>query len=137
MLKAGVKMVKDHPLFGVGLNMVPKVYLNYRTSDARDSAGATEPETRSHLHNVPMQLAAERGLPALVAWLVFVAVAGVGLLQLLRRTHSAIAAAGLAALIAMVVAGLFEHNFGDSEFLVLFLAMITLPFAAASSGARE
>ncbi|MBP8273510.1 MAG: O-antigen ligase family protein, partial [Acidobacteria bacterium] len=27
MLKAGVAMVKDHPFFGVGMNMVPKVYL--------------------------------------------------------------------------------------------------------------
>ena len=25
---------------------------------------------------------------------------------------------------------MFEHNFGDSEFLMLFLVLITLPFAA-------
>ena len=25
----------------------------------------------------------------------------------------------------------FEYNFGDSEFLMLFLVLITLPFAAA------
>jgi hypothetical protein len=25
---------------------------------------------------------------------------------------------------------MFEYNFGDSEFLMLFLVMITLPFAA-------
>jgi putative inorganic carbon (HCO3(-)) transporter len=131
MLKAGVAMVKDHPLFGVGMNMVPREYLKYRTSDARDSADAKGPETRSHLHNVPMQLAAERGLPALAAWLWFVIAAGAGLWRLFRRNASkAVAGAGLAALIAMVVAGLFEHNFGDSEFLVLFLALITLPFAA-------
>jgi hypothetical protein len=30
----------------------------------------------------------------------------------------------------MLGAGLFEHNFGDSEFLMLFLVMLTLPFAA-------
>jgi O-antigen ligase len=131
MLKAGVAIVKDHPLFGVGMNMMPKVYLKYRTPDAEDSAGALAPETRSHLHNVPMQIAAERGLPALAAWLWFVLAAGVGLWRSLRNGSSkAVAGAGLAALIAMVVAGLFEHNFGDSEFLVLFLAMITLPFAA-------
>lgn len=131
MLKAGVAMVKDHPLFGVGMNMVPREYLKYRTSDARDSDGATQPETRSHLHNVPMQLAAERGLPALLAWMWFVIAAGIGLWRLLRGGNAkAVAGAGFAALIAMVVAGLFEHNFGDSEFLILFLALITLPFAA-------
>lgn len=131
MLEAGVAMVKDHPVFGVGLNMVPREYLKYRTSDAVDSAGATKPETRSHLHNVPMQLAAERGLPALAAWLWFVIAAGLGLWRLLKDGASpGVAGAGFAALVAMVVAGLFEHNFGDSEFLILFLAMITLPFAA-------
>lgn len=136
MLKAGVAIVKDHPLFGVGMNMMPREYLKYRTADAVDSADATGPETRSHLHNVPMQIAAERGLPALAAWLWFVIAAGVGLWRLLKRgAHPAVAGAGLAALIAMTAAGLFEHNFGDSEFLILFLALITLPFAAEERGA--
>ncbi len=130
MLKAGVAMVKDRPLFGVGMNMVPREYLKYRTTDAVDSAESVGPETRSHLHNVPMQIAAERGLPALAAWLWFVAAAGIGLWRLLKRGDSkSVAGAGFAALIAMIVAGLFEHNFGDSEFLILFLALITLPFA--------
>jgi hypothetical protein len=40
------------------------------------------------------------------------------------------AAAALAAMVAMLSAGLFEYNFGDSEFLMLFLVLITLPFAA-------
>ena len=31
----------------------------------------------------------------------------------------------------MLAAGLFEHNFGDSEFQMLLLVIITLPFAAA------
>jgi hypothetical protein len=51
--------------------------------------------------------------------------------RLLRTGRTpGVAGAGFAALVAMVVAGLFEHNFGDSEFLILFLALITLPFAA-------
>lgn len=131
MLKAGVGMIKAHPAFGVGLNMVPQVYLQYRTADAVDSAEATGPETRSHLHNVPMQLAAERGIPALAAWLWFVVAAGRDLLGRVRRgiAHPA-AAAGLGALVAMVTAGFFEHNFGDSEFLILFLALVSLPYAA-------
>ena len=29
----------------------------------------------------------------------------------------------------MLAAGLFEYNFGDSEFLMLFLILVTLPFA--------
>jgi hypothetical protein len=42
----------------------------------------------------------------------------------------ALAAGGLACLAAMLAAGLFEYNFGDSEFLMLFLVLVTLPYAA-------
>lgn len=129
MLKAGVRMVEAHPLTGVGPNMVPDVYPQYRVP------GYVHPVT-SHLHNVPVQLAAERGLPALAAWLWFVIVAGRDLLRQARHGPArAIAAAGLAALVAAVAAGLFEHNFGDSEFLILMLGLLTLPFAAAGSPA--
>lgn len=131
MFKAGVAMVKDHPFFGVGPNMVPQVYLQYRTSDAYERKEATGPETRSHLHNVPMQIAAERGLIALACFFWFVIVAWRDLWRRMKDGPApAVAAAGFAALIAMLVAGLFEHNFGDSEFLILFLALISLPFAA-------
>jgi hypothetical protein len=37
----------------------------------------------------------------------------------------------------MLAAGLFEHNFGDSEFLMLFLLLITLPFAANEPDGAE
>jgi hypothetical protein len=39
--------------------------------------------------------------------------------------------AALAAVAAMLAAGMFEYNFGDSEFLMLFLVIVTLPFVAA------
>jgi O-antigen ligase len=132
MLESGLQMVKDHPWFGVGMNEVPRLYPHYRTADAVDPADAVGPTTRAHLHNVPMQLAAERGLPALAVWLWFVAVAARDLFrQLQRGPAKAVAGAGAAALVAMLVAGMFEYNFGDSEFLVLFLGLISLPYAAA------
>jgi len=42
-------------------------------------------------------------------------------------------ATGLAAVVAMLAAGMFEYNFGDSEFLMLFLILVTLPFAAGKA----
>ena len=88
-----------------------------------------------HLHNVPMQIAAERGLPALAAWAWFIASVTRGTWRRLRRTrHPALAAGGLAAVAAMLAAGLFEYNFGDSEFLMLFLVLVTLPFAVDRDG---
>jgi hypothetical protein len=45
-----------------------------------------------------------------------------------------LAAVALGAMAAMLTAGLFEYNFGDSEFLMLFLILLTLPFAADRDG---
>ena len=57
---------------------------------------------------------------------------GIDLLRSFRTSKAPVlAGAGLAALVAMMAAGLFEYNFGDSEFLMLFLLLVTLPFAAA------
>lgn len=131
MLRTGVRMVRDHPLTGVGPDQVKVVYARYR------DPLAVEP-VNPHLHNVPMQIAAERGLPALAAWLVFVGILAVDLLRLLRASrHRSVAAAGLAALVAMLTAGFFEYNFGDSEFLMLFLVLVTLPYAAARARPTE
>jgi len=128
MLQAGVAIVKDYPLAGVGPDQIERVYPYYRVPDA------VKP-TNPHLHNVPMQIAAERGLPALGAWLWFIGSATLGLWKLLRRSrHKSLAAAGLGAMAAMFAAGLTEYNFGDSEFLMLLLVMITLPFAANRDG---
>jgi O-antigen ligase len=127
MLREGVEMVRAHPLVGVGPNMVQRLYEQYRDPRAVE-------KINPHLHNVPMQIAAERGLPALAAWLAFLWLA-VRDLALLRRTtrFPCLPAAALAALAGMLAAGLFEYNFGDSEFLMLLLVLITLPFAAERS----
>ena len=82
-----------------------------------------------------MQIAAERGLPALGVWLAFIGIATVDLWRAFRKSRiPCLAAAGLAAVAAMLAAGLFEYNFGDSEFLMLFLVLVTLPFAADAAG---
>jgi hypothetical protein len=60
------------------------------------------------------------------------ALLAVGLFRMFRaEREKALAAGGLAAMAGMLSAGFFEYNFGDSEFLMLFLVIVTLPFAAA------
>jgi len=135
MIEIGARIVADRPLTGVGPNMVPRVYDQYRPDYAVN-------DVNPHLHNVPLQIAAERGLPALAAWAWFVVALAAALFRMFRRavpapgsvdTHRErmLAAMALASIAAMLAAGLFEYNFGDSEFLMLFLVLITLPFAAA------
>jgi len=124
MARAGGRMIRDYPLTGVGPDMVQQVYADYR-----DAGGVNE--VNPHLHNVPLHIAAERGLPALAVWLWFIAVATRDLFVGLRRPESrALAAGGLAGMASMLTAGMFEYNFGDSEFLMLLLVLLTLPAAA-------
>jgi O-antigen ligase len=124
MLREGEHMIAAHPLVGVGPNMVQVLYPQFRDPDAVE-------KVNPHLHNVPVQIAAERGLPALAIWLWFIVTLTVAAA---KRFHAGgdrfLAAAALAAIIAMLTAGLFEYNFGDSEFLMMFLIVVTLPFAA-------
>ena len=124
MVQTGASMIRDHPLTGVGPNMVQRLYTQYRD---KDSVQKVNP----HLHNVPLQIAAERGLPALAVWIAFVVVLTAGVFRLFRASADrTLPAAALAAIGAMLAAGIFEYNFGDSEFLMLFLVIVTLPFAA-------
>jgi O-antigen ligase len=128
MLEAGVAIVKDYPLTGVGPDQIGRVYPRYRVATAVK-------DNNPHLHNVPMQIAAERGLPALAVWLWFVASVSLALIGMVRKgRNKSLAAAALGAMAAMLAAGLTEYNFGDSEFLMLLLVMITLPFAANRDG---
>jgi len=128
MLEAGAGMVRDHPLTGVGPAMIQPVYEQYRPDYA------VQP-VNPHLHNVPMQIAAERGVPALVVWGWFIVALTLLLARLFRSGRERLlSATALAATAAMLAAGLFEYNFGDSEFLMLFLVLITLPFAALNTG---
>jgi O-antigen ligase len=124
MLKVGSRMVASHPLTGVGPTMVGARYREYLASN--------EPQhVNPHLHNVPMQIAAERGLPALAVWIWMIVTLTIGMLRRLRFQDTRfLAAAALGCMVAMLAAGQGEYNFGDSEFLMLFLVLMTLPYAA-------
>ncbi|CAN5847319.1 O-antigen ligase family protein [soil metagenome] len=124
MMRSGWRIIKDHPLTGVGPDAMRIVYPTYRDPRA-------ERQLNPHLHNVPLQIAAERGLPALAIWLWFIVVL---IRDMARKTRSSplrsLPTAALAGVCAMLAAGMFEYNFGDSEFLMLFLLLVTLPYAA-------
>jgi O-antigen ligase len=131
MLREGVLMIKAHPLVGIGPNMVQPLYAQYRVPEAVNLVNP-------HLHNVPVHIAAERGLPALAAWLWFIVGLVVALWKRQRDpSQRFLAAVGLSAVVSMLTAGMFEYNFGDSEFLMLFLILVTLPFSAFRTLTRQ
>ena len=123
MLKIGGRMVSAHPLTGVGPTRVGPRYLEFATPGESD-------RVNPHLHNVPMQIAAERGLPALAAWIWMLVTLVIDMIRRLKVPESRfLAASALGSIVAMTAAGLAEYNFGDSEFLMLFLVLMTLPYA--------
>jgi O-antigen ligase len=127
-LKAGGQIIRKYPLHGTGPDTVDMVFQNpeYGLSEAA--------RQNVHLHNNIVQIAAERGIPTLLAWLCFMVWAFISLIGFLRSRASPVfphAAAGAASLLALFTAGLFEYNFADSEIIVLFLVLISLPFAVS------
>jgi O-antigen ligase len=123
----GVRMIKDHPLFGVGPERIqqefPKYYSGADLAKANFFYG--------HLENNVVQLAAERGLPCLAAFLWFVFEVYASLISFFKTANKDvrwIAAAAIAALTGFLISGFFSYNFGDSEVLLLLLFIVSVPY---------
>ncbi len=126
MLHSGWKIIQDYPLTGVGGDMIEVVYPQYREPDSPF-------RNNPHLHNNFVQLAAENGVLALFAWLWLLIKVVVDLVHWKRNVKSPeeklMIHGTIGIVVSVVVAGLFEYNFGDSEIRMLFLTLITLPYA--------
>jgi O-antigen ligase len=133
MAWAGLKMVAERPLFGIGPDMVRERYPIYRHPSAPRY-------WVPHLHDSFLELAAERGLVGLAA---FVALMGASAVAAWRRLRSEgvrgpradLYLGALLALLSFNLAGLFENNWGDTEVQRLVLFVLILPFIAAPSPA--
>lgn len=138
MLEAGMHMVAERPLFGLGPRMVEQRYPIYRHP--------TAPRPRvAHLHNSYVQLAAERGLLSLAAyvWLLGATLL-LGYRGLRRELDAGNGQAELwlgafTALLAFCLAGLFEDNWRDTEVQRVALFVMALPYCleARGNGADE
>ena len=123
MAEAGVEMIKDHPVFGVGPANVKEVYPLYR----RDDAPRFRPP---HLHNNIVQLWAERGVVAVVAYLMLLALFLRECARGWRGPARGFAEAGVAVAVGLTYAGLFEFNFGDTEVFLIMLELFALVVAS-------
>jgi putative inorganic carbon (hco3(-)) transporter len=135
-----LRLIKANPWFGVGLTNVNREALHYRGNQAYlDWA-------YQHMHNNFFQIAAERGIPGLIFWVWLMIRFGWDALVVYRAsskiswdsTEASIASlAALSALTALMIAGIWEYNFGDSEILVLFLFIISAPYAFLHNSNHE
>jgi len=129
MARTGLAMIKAHPWFGVGPEQVGPQFSQYVPKDIPRSLPKG---WYGHLHNVYLQYAAERGIPALllIVWL---------LARTIRDLHSAARRhagnpsswplyGSVAVIISILAEGFFEYNLGDSEVLTMFLATVACAY---------
>jgi hypothetical protein len=126
----GVRMIKDHPLFGVGPERIHTEFPRYYRS-----ADLAQPNFYyGHLENNIVQLGAERGLLCLAAFVWFIFELYASLFAMLKTAAGDIrwiVLSALSALTGFMIAGLFTYNFGDSEVLLLLLFIVSLPYGVA------
>jgi O-antigen ligase len=127
MALVGSRMIQDHPLFGVGPERIAREFPNYYRVEALENSSFYY----GHLHNNILQIAAERGLLCLAAFLWFIFEVYAGLASMLKTAAADtrwVIVSALAALTGFLIAGFFEYNFGDSEILLLLLFIVSLPY---------
>jgi O-antigen ligase len=123
MAEAGMEMIKDHPVLGVGPANVKEIYPLYRKEDA--------PRFRPpHLHNNIIQLWAERGILAVVAYVMLLGLFIRECVRGWRGPAREFAEAGVAITVGLAYAGLFEFNFGDTEVFLIMLELFALVIAS-------
>jgi O-antigen ligase len=115
-------MIEAHPLFGVGPQRIQTEFPRYARAI---------PTYYGHLENNVVQIAAERGLLCLVAFLWFIFEIYASLIAMIRTAGTEtrwVAMAAVAALTGFIIAGFFSYNFGDSEVLLLLLFIVSVPY---------
>jgi O-antigen ligase len=129
LFRTALRLIADRPMFGVGPGSVASDAPSYRVSTEYPDGAYV------HMHNNFLQIAAERGIPGLLLWIWFIArlasdsIKRFRMAQALPPEDRMASLAALGATAALLTAGLFEYNFGDSEVLTLFLFMVAAPYA--------
>ena len=84
------------------------------------------------MHSDYLQIALERGVPALVAWLALMAIYGRTLWRLRKRIpagdwiEKGTVLGALGGLVGFMISGIVHYNWGDSEVVMIFYAIMGL-----------
>lgn len=138
--RTGWQMIKGHPWFGLGPEQVGIQFDRWVPSDIPRPLPTG---WYGHLHNVYVHYAAERGVPTMLflVWLLVKIL--FDFLWAVRRLPPGpseikfLLHGGVAIVLAIALAGVFELNLGDSEVLTLFLAAVACAYVAREAAAAE
>ena len=115
-MKAGLRLIPQHPLLGVGMDAHKQHWHEWGFPG----------EYITHTHSTPIQLAMERGLPALGCYLWLMIALGWWLWRSYKSANNPLALGALAALLGFSISSLVNYNFGDSEVVMLLLFIVAL-----------
>jgi hypothetical protein len=122
----GARLVRQYPWFGVGMD---SVFNHWQEWNIRAYA---QYHLTYHFHSDFVQIAVERGLPALAAWLWFIVAYVVFLLRLLpkAREHSRFATGAVAGLLASfvgyLVPAVVQYALGDESMAMILFFYVGL-----------
>jgi O-antigen ligase len=120
--RTGIRMIAAHPFVGVGPERIEARFLEYAPQDIPRPL-PKEWYVR-HLHNIYLQFAAERGIPAALALFWFLLWTAWDMIRA-RPPPGAyyVKHAVIACFLGILVSGWWEHNLGNSEVLGTFLSV--------------
>jgi putative inorganic carbon (HCO3(-)) transporter len=133
--RTGLEMVRAHPWFGLGPEQIRQQFDSYMPAELKPKPVGFY----GHLHNIYIQYAAERGIPALLVFLWLIGTILWDAFRTLRRLPPGpsddcfMLHAVIAVTIGILVGGLFEFNLGDSEVLMMYVSVVALGYAAIES----
>ncbi|HEX8891605.1 MAG TPA: O-antigen ligase family protein [Pyrinomonadaceae bacterium] len=125
-----------HLLAGVGMDSIKSHWREWGLFD-----GGRIPV--GHMHSTPLQLAVERGVPALLLWILLLAVYA-GMLWRLARSRKVdgwiergIVLGALGGLVGFISSGMVHYNLGDSEVAMIFYFIMGLALTVERESRQE
>lgn len=135
--RTGWRMIQAHPWFGLGPEHVKLEFDDYVPADV------PRPLPKGwygHLHNIYLHYAAERGVPTALALLWLLGRILADFARAARRAPPGtrfVLHGAVAAVVAILVEGIFELNLGDTEVLTMFLTIVAAGYVAIEQAAPE
>jgi O-antigen ligase len=126
-MRAGLRLIPRHPIFGVGMDSQKYHWKEWGFPG----------DYVTHTHSTPIQIAVDRGLPALGCYLWLMAMFFVMTWRGYKKSlpsgdnvGSGLMLGAVAALAGFSASSLVNYNFGDSEPLLMLLSVVALSLVA-------
>lgn len=133
--KEGLHLLINNPrhlLIGVGMDSIKAHWREWGLfENGRIPMG--------HMHSDYLQIALERGVPALIVWLILMGMYARALWRIQRRIPSddwierGLVLGGLGGLVGFMLSGFVHYNWGDSEVVMIFFAIMGMTLVVERS----